>query len=295
MPKQLTSLIIAGSMATLPLSVSANDADLSFYGSLRVMLEIAEHKDSADLKDGLSRIGFKASKQINDDIKAFARYEIGLDSTEASLDTNGRLAYAGLSGDFGTVQAGKMWSPFYNTIAWNTDTMYWLSAPAYYTIDADFRIDNSIMYSSPNFNGLQLSVLAQVEDDTNSDNIEQSQFAATYSVNNLTLGLAYVNDDDDIIGVSASYGMGDLRISASYMDKDNQGNGGDLIATYVMGPGTLNLGYSNYSPENGDSTDYLIAGYQYNLSPEAQLFLEFQARDGSTDSHTTELGFKFNF
>ena len=76
-----------------------------------------EHKDKnvSGLANNGSRWGVKGSSEISDGLTAVYQFERKIDATDAS-STSGRLSYAGVSGGFGTLTMGRLWSASYNHI-----------------------------------------------------------------------------------------------------------------------------------------------------------------------------------
>ena len=89
-------------------------AKASWYGSLRGGVEFGGGKD-AEFIDGASRWGIKGSSEISEGLSAVYRFE-SKHSTNDGSQPGGRLAYAGLSGGFGTVTLGQIWNAAYNHV-----------------------------------------------------------------------------------------------------------------------------------------------------------------------------------
>ncbi len=275
------TVIAMASTCLIPASVVAAETDYSFYGSLRVMVEAAEHENGDNFKDALSRIGVKGSHDLGDGLSAFAKYELKVDVANAELGSetgnDARQAYVGLAGDFGSIQAGRYWSTFYNAIGYAPDQLWYNSAPVYYTLDGDFRIGKSVMYTSPDMNGLTLSGLY-------SDDKELGQFAGTYKASDsLTLGLGYIDDENESLGAAFYYSGDGFYVNGMYMDKDNIGSGIDLIGGVSSGKSLYTLGVSSFEDDatsGASDFDALILAYQYNLRPNVKLWVEAWKWDG---------------
>ncbi len=285
----------------IPLVATATEPEINFYGSLRVQLEKTGHTESTDFKDAASRIGVDGRHQLDESMTAFAKYEVALDLDEREVGDE-RQGYVGLTGDFGTLMAGRYWSAFYNAVGYAGDQLWWDSAPAYYTLDGDFRIGDSIMYTSPDISGLQLSVLAQFDDDSNDDEVEQSQYTATYQASDsLKLAVGYINDDNDSVGVAAYYTGEGFYINGAYIDKDNAGKGADLIGGIRADKSLYTLALSTLEDESGAGSDFdaVTLGYQYDFHPKVKLWVEAMAWDGvlygNEDSHTVNIGMNYDF
>lgn len=302
MNKKTLGLALISSTLSLPaLAADVSGANVDFYGSLRVMLERADHNSGVDYKDASSRVGIKGSKDFGDGLSAFAKYEVALDLSDDD-DTIGDMRYGhlGLQGDFGTLAVGKVDSPFYEAVGVAADYMWWNSAPVYYTLDGGLRISESLYYRTPDISGFSIQALAQV-DSSNNDH-EQSQLGATYAMGSVTLGAAYANtsDDSDLFGLSAYYSHEAFYLNGAYMNKEDDGSGIDAILGIPAGKNLYTLGVSDFSDDDGNN-DFtaVILAYQHNLRDDLKVWLEAMAWDGSLygneDSNTINLGMNFDF
>ncbi len=77
--------------------------------------EVQKDKNVSGLSDNGSRWGIKGTSEISDGLTAVYQFERKIDATDAS-DQGGRLSYAGVSGGFGTLTMGQLWSASYNHI-----------------------------------------------------------------------------------------------------------------------------------------------------------------------------------
>ena len=73
------------------------------------------------MKSNGSRWGVKGSNEVSEGLSAVYRYEESLDLTSASLGAGNRLSYVGLSGGFGSVTLGRVFSASYNHVGVLTD------------------------------------------------------------------------------------------------------------------------------------------------------------------------------
>ena len=88
--------------------------------------------------DGGSRWGIKGSAEVSDGLTAVYQFEHRINTGNASLqhydaDGNlqtsaGRLAYAGLSGGFGTISVGQIWNAAFNHVGAITDKSYYFGS-----------------------------------------------------------------------------------------------------------------------------------------------------------------------
>jgi len=146
MKKSALALAVTGAI-TAPSMASAAEV----YG--RVNLALANSNEDAALNQGFfqgpdnygndeglglmsvtSRFGFQGSEDLGGGLEGIYRYEFEVDATDAGLGetdmgdnttdidgatrNNDRISYIGLSGDFGQVKVGKMWTAMYEVIGW---------------------------------------------------------------------------------------------------------------------------------------------------------------------------------
>ena len=145
MKKQLFAIGLA-SLLTLPsvglvFAPSVASADASWYGSLRARLHSQD--GHTVLKDGSSRWGVKGSSEVSEGLTAVFQYETAVDLGDASMG-DGRISYVGLSGGFGSVTAGHLWSAFYNHVGAVTDTGVGSTNEA----GVSYRTSNTVSYAA---------------------------------------------------------------------------------------------------------------------------------------------------
>ena len=106
-------LIVFGLVGILG-SPSVVFAEATWYGSFRGGVESAG--GSTHMKSFYSRWGVRGSNEVAEGLVANYRYEESLDLTTASLAAGNRLSYVGLSGGFGTLSIGRVWSASNNSV-----------------------------------------------------------------------------------------------------------------------------------------------------------------------------------
>ncbi|MDH5649597.1 MAG: porin [Gammaproteobacteria bacterium] len=112
MNKKLLTVAVSAAIFAVPMMAQAETA---FYGNLQY--ELASVDDgatsimtNADNKRG--RLGVKADEDLGNGLKAVAKFEWQVDTTDASIPSGTRESWVGLSGNFGTVSAGSVQSPY---------------------------------------------------------------------------------------------------------------------------------------------------------------------------------------
>ncbi len=112
--------------------------------------------------DGGSRWGIKGSHDLGDGLSATYRFEHKFSTENASLGGGGRLANIGLSGGFGSLTLGQVWSASYNATGAITDnSLLWGDSATSY------RVGNALSYAvSAGSIGMQVDALMDSGTDT---------------------------------------------------------------------------------------------------------------------------------
>lgn len=112
-------------------------------------------KMASDEGFATSRLGFKGTEDLGGGLKANFQIEtnVGFDQPAATSLGN-RQAWVGLSGGFGEVQLGRVWTPYDDTRALINDTFNANFASSFNVWEGYFdRTSNGIRYNTPSFSG----------------------------------------------------------------------------------------------------------------------------------------------
>jgi len=170
-----------------------------------------------------NRLGFKGTEDLGNGLKAVFLLEQGFNLDTGTQAGNGltttadnqqmfnRQAYAGLSGGFGTVVGGRLYTPYYTFVSGldpfgaGTVGSYrnvfssgpQVSGTAYGTLTDPLRVDNALAYISPSFGGFSVTAAfsnnASGNDSTGNNSQNNTVYAVLgqYSSGALTLGANY--------------------------------------------------------------------------------------------------------
>lgn len=225
----------------LPVAAAATQSGVTIYG-IADMGFAAESGGASGkvrkLTSGIasgSRLGFKGTEVIGDGLSAFFLLEMGIGlDTGASQQgglTFGRQSYVGLMGDFGSVSAGRQYTPFYlitlavdpflGGFGGNSTNLVPYTA-------ASGRLENQIRYTSPKYSGIRID-LAYGFGETAGSNSPNSQYDGniTYEDGPLFLGVGYHHRNNNTSSLSsiesakqtifgATYNFGILKAHAGY-------------------------------------------------------------------------------
>lgn len=225
MKKSILALAVAAALAA-PL---AAQADTILYGSARVSVDYNDDETTNplnndgnwDIVNNSSRLGVLGTEDLGGGLSAVYQYEFGVDLTEGGNFEGNRPKFVGLKGNFGTVTLGTQETPYYHVAGivdiFNTDKSLggtaWLGGSfngfsLNPSNDRDFgdgslfRLENSLYYSTPDFNGFSgeaMLVMNGARNDTEgySNNIDLWNIAVKYSNGPFFAGASYIALDGD--------------------------------------------------------------------------------------------------
>lgn len=224
MQKKLIALAVAGVLAA-PL---AAQADVEIYGQARMSADynnnntpvVGGDKSSFSVSSNKSRIGFKGNEDLGNGLKGLWQIEQGVAFDTGTFGSIARDTYLGLGGNFGTVLAGKLSTPYRTS----TDRL---------DVFKDTKADYNAIIGSAGSTG------ANSNSDTNIGNIRASNALAymTPDMNGFQGALAY------IANYSSDNGDNLPRIK----DPTGKQNAYSLSGTYTNGPLYLALAYETLS------------------------------------------------
>ena len=193
------------------------------------------------------------------------RFEQGIDSAVASQ--SGRLSYVGLSGGFGSVTLGQIWSASYNSFGAITD-----NSRFYGDSQTTYRHGNAISYAFSN-DLMALQVDAVYDDaagkaDPNED-LERVEFGLSVNIGDIgKVAVAYMDDKYEYSdGGTAPTKPADVLTGATFAANDGDDTTWRVKTTSVAGEVSV-AGITAYvGSQTKKSTDGAGAGT--NSSPDA--------------------------
>jgi predicted porin len=228
-PIRVLGLCIALSAA---FAGTAHAEAITLYGVADIYAEIGKgdrHEISLN-SGGLSgsRLGFDASKDLGDGLKAVAKLEAGyaLDhgtSTQGGI-LFGRQAYAGLSGGFGTLTAGRQYTPQFLALDANDpfDTGAGSAVSSGIVSLFESRANNSIVWSAPTSGGVAVTAMVALGESNTGSQTNSSlasidvHYGSGGSGVNLTFtGLKKPNDNGvnaTAVTLGGTYDFGALKL-----------------------------------------------------------------------------------
>lgn len=207
MQQKLISLAIAGLVSTSAFAQS----NVTIYGLVdygyayrfdgRNLTNVGPTPNSASqLNSGQAfsnRIGFKGIEDLGNGLKALFVLEQGFNLDTGTEQVNGlafaRQSYVGLSGNFGSVIGGRMYTPYYNfmtsldpfvngTVGRYSNAFTLAPTVSGSSLTNPLRFDNAVAYTSPSFGGFSVTAAF-------SNNVVGQEASASNAANNTAYAL----------------------------------------------------------------------------------------------------------
>lgn len=315
MQKKLIALAVAGLVSGSAFAQSnvtiAGIVDLGYRHSSGTGLSKSGIDHGGDLG---SRLIFKGTEALGNGVTAVFNLEYALGPDTNTGIASARQTYVGLTGDFGTVVAGRL-QPMAKAVSDKYDTMasMWFSPvnsldkAAGTTINNGIRLSNAVAYVSPTMAGGLTAQLAysfagasELDGTAYSGDAERILgFGLDYNNGPVGLSLIYhrANDLGNVVGADArdmlvggSYDFGAAKVVASWQSvKREPADTSDKIYQLgvqvpVSAAGKVYLGYANYNKDNSsnDAKSFAV-GYKHAMSKRTNFYAGYQrvANDGA--------------
>lgn len=314
MKKKTIFATAALAIASAPALAQSN---VSIYGLLDEALVVAKGGaggTATKLESGVSngsRIGFRGTEEFGNGVSSFFVLEAGILMDTGASDQNGTLfgrqAYVGLKGNFGTVTAGRQYTPIYTTITIVDPFSNNYGGAAGQLMSgekAGTRMNNTVMWETPKvmgFSGQAAYGFGEVPGD--SAKSRQFGYSLTYEAGKLLLRGAFnrttnatATDSARNTLVIAKYDFGLFSGSVGY--GDNKGTGKTDSQDYIVGlsvPFGANTIMANaiHKKDRAATTDFnanqVALVYTYALSKRTNWYVG-AAKLSNTRFATTKFG-----
>lgn len=259
MKKTILALAVLGAFGG---AAHAQSGSVTIYGAVDASLSYVnkistggkETGSQMALDSGLmkgSRLGIKGSEDLGGGLKAVFTIENGfnVDTGEAGQKGTlwGRQATVGLSGNFGTILAGRQKDVLDDVGSITSPGDFGGVVSRVHSLNLDRtngeRVNNSIRYNTPNFNGFTGSVIYGFGEQAGSTGAGQSfGLGGTYANGPLNIGLGYFQSK--MGGKSASDVNGAAPCNGAGKYGDTCLKTWTLAAAYQFGPARV---YGSYS------------------------------------------------
>lgn len=304
---------LISSLAALTASATCL-ADVTVYGVVDVFAQRLSAQGSVwRLQSGGlsgSRLGFKATEDLGDGLRANAVLEMGINADDGSLGQGGlafgRQAYVGFSSQLGEVSAGRQYGSIFRL---GTEFSAFSIGPygpssqvfggfgGYEPIrgagsgqaprlgatgnGAPQRISNSLKYTSPAWHGLQLSgVLGLGERGSGVARDSVQDISVRYTAGDLDVLLLHVKDEvagakNTTHALGGTYGWRPFKFFAAALKVHTaagSNTGAWVGAEYSTKPHTFRAQLLRSRPADGGETKAFGIGYQLDFSKRTAVY-----------------------
>ena len=283
----------------------AEAAEITMNGSVNYRIgndENASGKEILKAEDNGSSIGVSITDDLTDGIKGFAHIEVGVDTDDSGSNPfDSKLAYAGVEGSAGKVQAGRMDSVFKSNVTSKTDVFPEYGAGASQKL---FSRDSHLVQYSTSLGGISFDSQIKVDGDTGKDGVDVFETAASMPLGGANIGVAMT---DDKVNEVKYYGAGvtvplsdSTNVNFVHTKKDfvaaasTDVTANEITVDHTIEATTFAVGYG----EVKDGTKYTTAGVTHSVTESFSVYAgyEFQDKTGaSVDTTGMSAGLKFTF
>ena len=308
MQKKLIALAVAGLVAA-PAMAQSNvtiyglvDVGVSYRGDNIAPGVGSKFSVDSGIQSG-NRLGFKGTEDLGNGLKAGFVLETGFGIEQPEFRHGsplfGRQAFVTLSGGFGTLAVGRVYTPQFNLLnSVDPFGLFGTVGQMSNLYQTDIRVDNTVAYISPSFSGLTVTAayvnnLSGAETAGNDNDTRVFALSPVYKNGPILLGLNYHKIDpqaagrpsQDVWDLAGSYDFGVAKVAAAYgyreVNATDERNSWMLGVTVpVSGAGRVLASY-NYTKldESGTSVDpkstQWAIGYEHDLSKRTNLYVAY--------------------
>ncbi|MCP5132509.1 MAG: porin [Gammaproteobacteria bacterium] len=209
-------------------SVDYNDLDSTYVTNARGdLVRVFTGFTAWDVVNNSSRLGVRGEEDLGGGLSAIYQYEFGVDMTEGGNFNSNRPKWVGLKGtSWGSVTAGTQWTPYYNVMGiadiFNSSANTFVQR-SYLGATYGLRMDNSLVYTSPNWSGFGFQAMLVMNGDVSAnDPTAPSELTKCSADNKLPCNLS---DSVDMYQLNVTYKNGPFFAGLAYMALDGPGFG----------------------------------------------------------------------
>jgi len=296
--------------------------ELEIFGTITTELESVSPNTKTDegyttVRDAYTRIAFKLGHELSSELDVFALVEVPFDTAKMELnngfdqhkdvfDSTERLAFIQLnSSKYGAILAGRLWEPYHNSVSASVNrfSSYYAGFATYSVL----RVEQALVYSSPDFNGLSFSLMHAHKNGNKQSNgkyDDRNQLTFSYMVDDTKFGFGYSDSggiqNQKLYGVSLSHTVQDFYMAAKYerqhsdiSNKHSFGHDGDealnLYLEYNWGLHTFKSHIAKVDNFGGDIFHF---AYDYQLNEHIKLFTEYYQEQTGAAITSKQGGFR---
>ncbi|GLX79333.1 porin [Thalassotalea insulae] len=307
--KRSYSAIAAGILATCSMSLMAADVDI--YGKANLSAQSSDDGDGSytEIKSNASRIGFKGSHQIDNDLTVVfkAEFQVDLDGdSEKGKSITDRNQYVGLKGNFGEVLIGNNDTVLKQSQG-KVDLFSDLNADIKHLWKGENRMSDTITYKTKKFNGFQLGVTYVAEDSVDGEDatsvalfygdkaLKKSKVYAALAFDSEVKG--YDTARATVQGKVAGFTLGAIYHSQEEVSSGKEMDGLLISAKYSINNWALKAQVQTADHDGGDDKSGFTVGADYKLAKSTKLYTFYTNfdMDSGADQDYLAAGIEYKF
>lgn len=300
------SILSTALLSALSLNVLAGD--ISIYGKANVSVQSSDDGEGSytEIKSNASRIGFKGTHTISDELEVIYQAEFQVDLDGDGDTFSQRNQFIGLQGGFGQVLLGKNDTVLKQSQG-KVDLFSDLNGDIKVLWKGENRMSDTLTYKSPKLSGFQLGVTYVAADSVDAE--DAYSMALFYGDKNLKKAKVYaaIAMDSEVKGYDttratiqskiAGITLGAMIQSQEKIDGSAKMDGVLVSAKYGIDNWTLKGQFQTANYDGGDDKSGLTAGADYKLSSNAKLYGFYTTfdMDSGSDQDYLGVGMEYNF
>jgi len=293
------------------LSAPSFAADITLYGKANLTVQSSDDGDDkgsfTEVKSNASRIGFKGTHEIENNLEVVykAEFEVDLDG-DSDKNFKSRNQYVGLRGGFGEVLLGKN-DTLLKQSQGKVDLFSDLNGDIKRLWKGENRLGDSITYKSPKFSGVQLGVTYITEESGDDDSsyslaliygdkkLKKSKVFASVAMDSEVNG--YDITRATVSGKVSGITLGAMVQTQEKIDGSAEMDGFMVSAKYTANKLTYKGQVQTANFDGGDDQTGFTLGVDYKLAKSTKLFAFYTSfdLDSKEDKKYLAAGIEYKF
>lgn len=294
------------SLPTFAATIELPTVDI--YGRADVSVQSSDEGDGnfTEVKSNASRIGFKGTEKLTDDLKVVFKAEFQVDIDGDGDVFKARNQYIGLKGGFGEVLLGKN-DTMLKKSQGKVDLFSDLNGDIKHLWKGENRMADTISYKSPKFSDISVGVTYIAEDEVDAEDgisvavfygdkkLKKSKIYASIAMDSEVKG--YDTTRATIQGKVSGISLGAIYHTQEKVDGSAEMDGFLISAKYKVDKVTFKGQYQTADYDGGDSLSGVTVGADYSLAKSTKLYAFYTSFDMDTgaDEDYLAAGIQYKF
>lgn len=305
LPNRILAVTIC-SVSILP----AMAASIDIYGKANVSFQSSDDGEGrfTEIKSNASRIGFKGSHILQDNLSVVykAEFQVDMDGDSDKGDSiTDRNQYVGLKGNFGEVLLGNN-DTILKQSQGKTDLFSDLNADIKVLFKGENRMSDTLTYKSPKFSGFQFATTYIAEEDADGeDGYSVGVFYGDKGLKKSKVFASLAIDTDvngyDITRATVQGKIAGIILAAMFQTQESEAgadmDGYMMSAKYSFDQLVLKGQVQLADHDGGDNKSAATIGVDYRLAKSTKLYAFYTSfdMDSEDDRDYLALGIEYKF